>query len=215
MKKVNFLLATCAMLLVFGACSNSQGQKATKEDTTETTVTTTPDLVYWDLQGPVKRCDGVEFDRQGVMVGKEGYDPFALEEPYRDFDTVTFDYLDCCKWSRNDQGQISSITCFEGREEFTWSDGRVAESISYFESQKTLTVNEYDADGRLVKQMLYNGMEDEEVTKDDVWLFSTMEYTYLEFDDHGNWIRRTAKYIDAAVDFTDETEETRTIEYYE
>ena len=63
--------------------------------------------------------------------------------------------------------------------------------------------------------ILQDLLEDEEVTEDDEWLFSTMEYTYLEFDDHGNWTRRTAKYIDAAVDFTDETEETRTIEYYE
>lgn len=214
MKKVTILLATCAMFLVFGACGNSQNQKE-QEDTTETTMTISPDLAYWDLQGPVKRCNGVEFDRLGKMVKMDGYDPFAIDEPYRDFDTVTFDFAEYCKWNRNSEGQISSINCFEGSEEFTWSNGRMVEILSYFEAQKTLTVNEYDDEGHLVKRILYNGMEDEEVTKTDEWLFSTTEYTYLEFDDHGNWTRRIAKYIDASVDFTDETEETRIIEYFE
>ena len=58
-------------------------------------------------------------------------------------------------------------------------------------------------------------MEDEEVTQDEEWLFSTTEYTYLEFDKYGNWVRRKATYRDAIVDFVDETEETRVIEYFE
>lgn len=215
MKNIKSLLAACAVLLVFGACGNGQNPNG-KEDNTETTVTTSPDLAYFDLQGPVKSCDGVEFDRSGRIVSMDGYDPFAIDEPYRDYDTMTFEFAEYCKWSRDDQGQISSITCFEGLEEITWSDGRVAESMSYFESQKTLFVNEYDAEGRLVKQTLYSGMEDEDVeSKDDSMLFATNEYTYLEFDSHSNWIRRNVKWSDASSDYVNEEEETRTIEYYE
>ena len=215
MKNVKLLLATCALFLVFGACGNSQNQKEQNEGTTETPMVITPDMAYCDVKGTVKRVDDIYFDRSGCIVSVYDVNPFAIEEPYRDFDTVTFDYTDCCKWVRDNQGQISLITCFEGREEFTWNDGHVAEILSYFEAQKTLTVYEYDPEGRLVKQAMYNGMEDEEVTQDEEWLFSTTEYTYLEFDKYGNWIRRKATYRDATVDFVDETEQTRVIEYFE
>ena len=215
MKNIKLLLAVCAVLLVFGACGNGQ-QQTVKEDNKEATVTTSPDLTYCDLKGPVKRCDYYEFDRLGRLVSVNGIDPFALEEPSREFDTVTFDVTDICKWNRNDQGQISSIDCYEMLEEFTWSGGRVVESIAYFEGQKTLTVNEYDNEGRLVKQTLYNGMEDEDVeSKGESMLFGVNEYNYLEFDNHGNWIRRNVKWSDAVVEYVDEQEETRKIEYYE
>lgn len=215
MKNIKLLLAACAALLVFGACGNGQ-QQTVKEDNKETTVTTSPDLTYCDLQGPVKSCDYYEFDRSGRLVTVNGMDPFSIEGPSREFDTVTFDVTDICKWSRNNQGQISSIECYEMLEEFTWSGGRVVESIAYFEGQKTLTVNEYDNEGRLVKQSLYNGMEDENVeSKDESMLFGVNEYNYLEFDNHGNWIRRNVKWSDAVVEYVDEQEETRKIEYYE
>lgn len=219
MKKHSLLLAICAMLLVFGACGNGQN-KNEKEDKAQLVeqpaVTTTPDLVFCDLQGPVKRCDSYEFDRSGRLVALEGVDPFALDEPYRDFDTVTFDYTDFCKWIRDGQGQIASIECYESFQQFTWSDGLVIESIDFYEAQKTVTVNEYDADGRLVKKTLYNGMEDEDVeSKDASMLFATIEYTYVDFDDHGNWTRRKAKWSDASADYVNEEEETRTIEYYQ
>ena len=214
MKDMKSLLAACALLLVFGACGNGQKPKETAVNT-ENLVTITPDMVYCDVIGPVKRVDNTVFDRSGNIVSVNGTNPFAIEEPYREFDTVTFDYTDFCKWERDSEGQIKSITCMEGFEEFTWADGRVVGSVSFMESQKTLTVNEYDAQGRLVKQIEYNGMEDEEVAPTDEWLFATTVYTYLEFDSHGNWIRREAKYIDGNVDFVSETEEARSIEYYE
>ena len=63
---------------------------------------------------------------------------------------------------------------------------------------------------------MYNGLEDENVeSKDASMLFATIEYTYTEFDSHGNWIRRNVKWSDATVEYVDEQEETRKIEYYE
>lgn len=201
MKNIKLLLAVCATFL-FGTCCNGQQPNF--------------DLVFCELQGPVKTCDYYEFDRSGRLVSVDGIDPFTLESPTREFDTVTFDFTDVCKWIRNDKGQISTIECYEGIQEFTWSDGRVKESIAYFEAQKTLTVNEYDAQGRIVKQTLYNGMEDEDVeSKDDSMFFATIEYTYLEFDSHGNWIRRIVKWSDPISDYVDEQEEPRNIKYYE
>ena len=131
MKYIKYFLAACGALLVFGACGNRQNQKE-KEDATEvSTMTPSTDLAFFDLQGPVKSCDAVEFDRSGRIVSMDGYDPFAIDEPYRDYDTMTFEFAEYCKWSRDDQGQISSITCFEGLEEITWSIACVPLYLSF------------------------------------------------------------------------------------
>lgn len=64
------------MLLVFGACGNGGQKQETKEDKTETeatTVTSSPDLVFFDLRGPVKSCAGVEFDRSGKVTSTTEY----------------------------------------------------------------------------------------------------------------------------------------------
>lgn len=211
MKYIKLLLVVSAILFVFGACGNGGNEK---EDTKEATVTSSPDLTYWELKGPVKTCDYVEFDRQGKIVRVEDYDPFALEAPYRDYDTTTGMFEEYCQWTRDDQGQIASILSVESLEELTWVDGRVSESLGYYEGQLWLTKNEYDAEGNLVKQSLYNGDEDAE-SEEDLTLMTTTEYTYLEFDSRGNWIRRKVKSTDAVIEYVNEEEETRTIEYYE
>ena len=96
----------------------------------------------------------------------------------------------------------------------TWNNGRVETILGYYEGQLWKSVLEYDSNGHLVKRSEYNGDEDAE---DDanLELFSTIEYTYLDFDKHGNWIRRNVKSIDAIIDYIDTVEETRTIEYYQ
>ena len=72
---------------------------------------------------------------------------------------------------------------------------------------------EYDAEGRLVKLSEYiGGFEDEE---DELPLWSITEYSYLDFDSHGNWIRRAVKVTLADMENTEDYEETRSIEYYE
>ena len=69
MKGIKLLLVACASFLVFAACGNGQNQNEKEnENKKANSVTVSPDLAYWDLQGPVKRCDYVEFDREGKMV---------------------------------------------------------------------------------------------------------------------------------------------------
>ena len=84
MKNIKLLLSACMMMLfVFGSCDNSQNKKDANETAA---VTITPDLTFWELQGPVKSCDDIRFDRQGNMVGIGDYDPFAIEQAYREVD---------------------------------------------------------------------------------------------------------------------------------
>ena len=215
MKIHNLLLAACATLLVFSACDNNGQKQATKEDAKpiaqETTVTTSPDLVFFDLQGPVKRCDLVEFDRNGKITSVDGQDPFALEKPQRDMNDDG-EVVDYCRWTRDAQGQIDSILCYEYMDEYRWHDGRVTQVLSGYEGQLWLTDREYDADGRLVKTKQYEVVETE--GPEEVNLMWVTEYTYLEFDDRGNWIRRKQTDTDQVVEYVNETEVSREIEYY-
>ena len=215
MKTHNLLLAACATLLVFSACDNNGQKQATKEDAKpiaqETTVTTSPDLVFFDLQGPVKRCDLVEFDRNGKITSVDGQDPFALEKPQRDMNDDG-EVVDYCRWTRDAQGQIDSILCYEYVDEYRWHDGRVTQVLSGYEGQLWLTDREYDADGRLVKTKQYEVVETE--GPEEVNLMWVTEYTYLEFDDRGNWIRRKQTDTDQVVEYVNETEVSREIEYY-
>ena len=204
MKNIKLLMAACAMLLVMGSCGNNQNQK-NKEDNKTTMVTITPDLTFFELQGPVKSCFGavspnvqsferVEYDRSGKITSMESED--------------------LCKWIRDDQGQISSLNGEWTDADFTWKDGHV---ILVWRNHEDMTYRhelEYDAEGRLVKQTVYGGTIDE-VEDDSMALDHILEYTYLEFDDHGNWTRRSEKWTDAELDFLNGEEEvTRTIEYY-
>lgn len=68
MKKLNLLLAACAMLLVFGACGNGQSKMGNEGATDTPTATPSTDLAFFHLQGPVKSCDGVEFDDHGNWI---------------------------------------------------------------------------------------------------------------------------------------------------
>ena len=213
MKHIRLLLAVCVMaLFVFGSCDNSQNKNA-KEDAKEVAkVTTTPDLTYWELQGPVKHCDEVEFDREGNMVSIGDFDPFSIDQAYRDLDGEN-GYVEYAKWERDEEGRIASITFMEGMSELTWDGGRVVSAEGFEEGTVWRSDYEYDDEGRLVKLIDYiGGFEDED---DELPLWSTTEYSYLEFDEHGNWIRRAVKVIIADMDSAEEYEEARTIEYYE
>ena len=226
MKNIKLLMAACAMLLVMGSCDNNQNQNQKgKDDNKTTTVTVTPDLTFFELQGPVKSCTGaispdeqsfacVEYDRTGKIVSVNGEDPFALEEPWSEVNEETSTMEDHCKWIRDDQGQITSFYGEWTDVNFTWKEGHVT---LIWRNHEDLTYRhefEYDADGRMVKQTVYNGTIDE-VEDDAMLLDHILEYTYLEFDDHGNWTRRSEKWTDAELDFLNGEEEvTRTIEYF-
>ena len=220
MKKHGLLLAACAMLLVFGACGNGGQKQENKEDKTEATmVTTSPDLVFFDLQGPVKRCElendyylfpasSVEFDRSGLITTADGYDPFLLKEPNYASDEIEY------VWSRNEQGQISSIMSEWSGSEYVWENGRISPTITgVHEDLLTKCEMEYDAQGHVAKQTLYDAPDsDEEII--DWELNRVEEFTYLDFDDHGNWTRCKVKYHDYEIDLDGEEEIVRKIEYY-
>lgn len=217
MKNIKSLLAACAMLLVFGACGNSQPKE--NEDNNTATVTRTPDLVFYDLQGPVKSCDiengyylfngnHVEFDRSGIITMVDGYDPFVVKEPNYESDEIVYN------WSRDEQGQIVSVASEWTGMDYTWENGRLAPiREGVHEDLITRCEVEYDDQGHVAKQTAYYAFDDE--PEDVEWeLNRVYEFTYMDFDDHGNWTRCKVKYHDYEIDLDDEDEITRKIVYY-
>lgn len=233
MKNIKYTWVACVMLLVFVACGNVQNQTEKEDDTapakeidttptqeidTTPLVTTSPDLVLFDLQGPVKSCDMVdgwylvfcqhlEFNRSGLITLVDGKDPFAVgEQNYTD----ELEY----HWYRDDQGQISSVAIGWSGQQFTWVDGRITSPITGFHEDLHHKYEfEYDSEGHIGKQTIYSGNDD--MVEAGEWeLYRFEEYTYLDFDDHGNWTRCKVKYHEYESDYDDEYEYTRKIEYY-
>ena len=102
MKNIKLLFSVCIMMLfVCVSCDNSLNETVT--------VTITPDLTYWDLQGPVKHCNDTEFDRQGTMVSIGGYNPFTIEQAYRDLDGDE-GFVEFAKWERDEEGRVATVT---------------------------------------------------------------------------------------------------------
>lgn len=221
MKNIKSLLAACAVLLVFGACGNGQ-QQNTKEDNKETVEITTPDLVLFDLQGPVKSCemendfylfpcDRVEFDPSGVITLVDGIDPFTVKEHNPDDpfdDELEYD------WSRDEKGQIVSTAYGLTGQDYVWENGRIAPSYTGFHEDMIYKYDiEYDAKGHVAKQTVHYAIDAD--PEDVEWeLYRVDEFTYLDFDDHGNWTRCKVKYQDHEINLDGEEEITRKILYY-
>ena len=223
MKNYKLLLAACAMLLVFGACGNGQNQNVKEDNTETTTAITTPDLVFYDLQGLVKSCDieggyhlftgsRVEFDRSGVITMVDGHNPFAIKE--QNNDEAPTDDLEY-EFSRDDQGQISSVVFGLTGAEFTWENGRIAPSYTGFHEDLLQKCDrEYDAEGHVARQKVYYAVDDgADVIEWEPYM--DKEFTYLDFDANGNWTRCKVKYHDYELNLDDEDEITRKIEYFE
>lgn len=208
MRNIKLWILACFVLpLVFSACENDKGK-------VEESKKTNPDLVYWNLQGPVKTCDEVEFDMQGTMVKLGEYDPFAIDAPYREVDEEGY-MEEYAQWQRNAEGQISNINAVEGYTVYIWKDDRVVRYEGFQEGTMYAADFEYDEKGNTMKitEYMANTLDVEDGGELKPW--ATTEYEYLEFDTHGNWIRRHVmrNYVDME-DLFEDYEEGREISYY-
>lgn len=203
-----WMLACLVMPLAFSACQNDG------KDKNEEPKKTNPDLVYWELKGPVKTCDEVEFDTLGTMVKLGEYNPFAIDAPYREIDEDGY-MEEYTQWQRNAEGQISNITAIEGVTMFTWKDDRLMRYEGFQEGTMYAGDYEYDEEGNVAKLIEYLADALEEENGGEMKIWATTEYEYLEFDSHGNWISRHVlrNYADME-DYYEDYDETRTITYY-
>lgn len=152
-----------------------------------------PDLAFHDLKGHVKRCEikntreiayveypVVEFNQKGQWVN-DGWreDRKIVKQEYpKDLDS---------KVTRDSKGTIKKVKFlgdFEAMcaEDFVWKDGHIVEARNS-DNPKLATTYRYDGD-KLV-----------ETTKEDVsevfeHVKITQKYTYIDFDEIGNWTKR-------------------------
>ena len=210
MNNIKVWMLACLMLaLAFSGC-NTNSNKEPKEEPKKEILHV---LAYWELKGPVKTCDEVEFDSVGRMIRLGDYNPFVINEPYREVDEEGY-MEEFSQWQRNEAGEISAIVGIEGMSMFTWKDGKVVHSEGYQEGSVYAADYEYDAKGHLVKLTEYLADELEAEKGGEMPMWATTQYNYIDIDNHGNWIRRqvTRTYPDS--DIFEDYEETREITYF-
>lgn len=155
-----------------------------------------PDLSFFDLKGPVKKCvisstreisyienPILEFDREGVWVN-DGWkeDRKIVREEYPE-DLHS-------KIVRNDKGYIVKqkyLGDFEEMcaEDYVWKQDRIAEGRNSA-NPDFRTLYRYDGDEVVG---LYKEDSSEEFKKIEI----DQKFTYVDFDDMGNWTKRKVK----------------------
>lgn len=198
MKKV-FLF--CSMVAIaLSSCGNKTAENEDSAEEAAVVELQTPDLAFLELQGAVKEVtrtyDGNEYSST-YQYNEEGA---LLEEGDWDYEAV----------ERNENGQIVKTSWGlddngeEWATEYDYAGGtNVVKSKSY--GWESISVSEYTyEDGRLVK-------EECDYVSEGTQGHGTTTYTYDEFDEHGNWTKRTSKTLDKYDDWGDIVEEESTV----
>ncbi len=198
MKKYFALLAFTS-ILAFSACN--------KEKKVEEPEPIAPDLVFFDLKGPVHELTDLNndmkyvFDKDGTLLTIDGRNPFN-EELLREYNEETGIMIEHPRLNRDTVGQIVQQIMLEGEINYTWDDGHIVAEEGLEESMEWSSKYEYDAEGHLVKHTMQIWSVDEKPEDGETY---TDEYVYDAFDSFGNWTSRKNK----------DNVETRAITYYE
>lgn len=137
------------------------------------------DLSFFELKGPVRAMNnGAKFlfSPQGRLISINGKNPVA-KTTRMIMDPDDFFYL------RDAKGNIEAVYGWEYTATYKWRDGYVISREEDAEGDHTFTTYTYDKDGNIT---VLTKKTWEEGDKDNVKTF-TEEYTYSEFDSHGNW----------------------------
>lgn len=209
MKKIIVPAIALALLASCGAknTGNQPNADSTKVETkVSNAVTTSPDLVFYSLQGPVKRviCQGdtVDFDQKGKISKIKGRDPFAEGYPTREFDD-SGSYKEYCGMKRNEKGQIVEETWIEGVTYYVWEGEKMVADSGFSECYEWHSTYDLDENGRIAKISTYSFSEPGQ----EVPLRNENTIKYSDFDSHNNWTKRSGS--------LDDVEVSRTIEYWE
>lgn len=155
------------------------------------------DAEAYDLKGHVKVCGTDSFAIDGAIV-IEGIE--RIEREGNRLARIVFE----------DTPLVEEYT------EFIWVDDRLMERN--YSSIDTSVVDEYFAGSTEYSSLYYtydnNGYVSEVIWSDGKTMSGTYRYEYLEFDDHGNWIKRRRITVEDGFDENIEIE-TREISYYE
>lgn len=206
MKRLYLSLSATMLLFSFFSCNSGKNDKNTGEasadslqrldslqridsqwtiDSAKMARLSTPDLEYCEVSGPVKSItykqgSKYEFNRDGQLVFIDGYNPFLLRVKGED----TYDKM---MLKRNSNGEINYYTMWESGEDYEWKNGKLSKIEGGGEGYEWHVTLNYDDKGLLRSKKGYQQMEDGSEHED-----INIEYTYLDTDSHGNWIKRKA-----------------------
>lgn len=198
----------------------------------------TADLAYNDLKGPVKMVTLKNDWGDGAYQNGELFfdtDGTWLNLPrWQGYEVKKYPNYNGDKAERNDDGYIVKIYGVVEEEgdwgntetvNIVWENGRPKQKttesksdpdMDYYSYSQSVTDYAYDDKGNLVKETTknkYSGTWGSSEGK------STNTYTYVTFDDKGNWTKRyvtsTSQYDKNAEPYTSNYTELRDILYYE
>ena len=137
----------------------------------------TPDLVFFELHGPVKKMEEedrwgshtYEFDQDGNLIRIDGYNPFTIDVYSGEPDKYT-------RYERDYNGNISKLSGWGWFNEYVWTLGRPSEIKWFGEGQEGSIIREYNDQSGFV----YTQVEDGYRTT----------YSHSNLDKYGNWRTR-------------------------
>lgn len=182
----------------------------------EQSVTSSSDLGFFELNGPVKHVryengDELSFDKNGTLVLRNGVNPFRASGPSRRMIDPEGEQLivDVVWMQRNAQGQICSEYFLESATDYeVGADGRKLKEESFGEGYGQTCTYQYDEKNRLIRiveQEIDFESGDDGVHK-PIGSPKTLTFRYTKTDGHGNWTERET---------SDGNTVKRTIEYME
>ena len=175
------------------------------------TILRTPDLTFFELQGPVKK---VKWDDDSLNYVGDAYNKFGQEFEFdKKGNLIRTDFVVCYlqdvgeeEWRiRDDDWRISEV----GTTSYKWDSQRVtgySNQVGNYDYCYPQTSCTYDERGLLVKEEHIHKCMDGRNIKESV------TYEYQSIDKYGNWTKR-AKNL-SAPDGKESSVQTRTIEYY-
>lgn len=203
------LAITLALLIFIGLysySSNFNGMVPTERQNRRqgSNISNCYDLSVYGLVGHVKsfyeKSDGelvefATFTSEGKFETLYGKDIEDVKKIKRDSDGNIISMIDLEK--NNMDGGHDAVT-------YKWSEGKLISSTLDSPEGQTTTSYIYDEKGKLIGTQT-TGFQGDNVN-------TTENYTYTEFDKHGNWTKRTRKYEDGS--FRQEYKDERTIIYW-
>lgn len=232
-KSLKICVALLGVALMTGACNRGwkyAPQNAVKDGEA------TPDMAYNDVKGPVHTIktgndfgygtyyndNDLVFDIDGTWInipiwnGEEkkefaNYNGEKYQKDANGYIIMTHE----ADYGEGESYPITSSIVWENGKIKQRSDKSSSNSTDYYYSSSTDTDYEYDDKGLLIKES--SKRKDSSSWGSNTYS-STKTYSYVDFDEHGNWTKRIVNskdVYDKGEPYTDTRTEERIITYYE
>lgn len=200
MKKLLYFLGSVVMAAMIGSCGQTENGNGVDSDSIRTADSlaellrrdsmewvsfTSKDLTFFGVHGHVKTMFAggatYEFDSLGNWTKIDEVSPFGRKIDFYDSYSV---------YTRNSNGYIDHEEFWEGGGDYVWTDGRIVGENSFNCAYECRLSYEYDSLGNIGAVTMVESDD-----AGDTWSKpSRIEYSYISFDNHGNWTMRKSTF---------------------